>query len=341
MKSLNVNQNPGFELECYHNVRLSILDNNEDFINWFHSHFVNLVLYKSNKEIVPYIRFENHIDIYSEVLSEEPVKKVGNWVDSIKKCIDHNNYVIAFLNWSNILQSRYYKEDKDMVHECLIFGYCDKNQEFEILAFDVNGLPYTKVSIPFSILSKELDHIIDFHLRKQKWFTYYGFPVSKIIKKPFNFNSLNKQKLFFGMDRHRYISSYNNNSEFAGGCSINLYLSELFQKICDESEHHKRNDFFKQSEYWKIMNLKLILHKNIMISRIKLLKNQSFSYELIKIEEYFVKCLQELKIILALSKKFTKTMDLNYLQNISSRFNKVYEHEFRATYQMLDYLVKL
>ncbi|WP_335690075.1 hypothetical protein [Cytobacillus firmus] len=342
MKSINAHLNPGFELECYHNLRLSILMNDDNYKYWFYSNFVNLVLYKSNQEIVPYIRFENHIDVYSDLLVEEPLMKEKNWVSSIKKCIDNNNCVIAFINWSKIPQSKYFNQEKEMIHEGLIYGYCDETKHFQMLAFDVHNLPYTTIQVPFSVVSKELDRIFEsqFILSKQKWFKYYGFPITRVTKRHINHHSLNKHKLFFSLDRSRFNSSYKDNAEFATGYSINSYLSELFSEMHYENNLQQISKFTNQLDYWKIMNLKLILHKNLMINRIRLLKEVNNSPELLKIEQKFEKSLHNLKIILALTNKFKQKKESKYLLNIANQFRKVHEYELRGTYQLLEYLVK-
>lgn len=342
MKFLEVHLNPGFELECYHNLRLSILKKDEHYKYWLYSNFVNLVLFRNKREIIPYIRFENHIDVYSDILIEKPLNKRGNWESSIKKCVDSNNYVIVFLNWKNIPRSKYFNKEKDMIHEGLIYGYCDRTKHFKMLAFDVNNLPYTTIQIPFYLISNELDQLIESQsqLAKQKWFKYYGFPITKVTKKNLNIQSMNKHKLFFSLDKSRFNSSYKDNAEYATGYSINSYLSELFIEMCNEDNHEHIKKFTNQLDYWKIMNLKLILHKYLMISRIGLLKESDNDPELLKIEQKFNKCLTHLKVILALTNKFNQTKELKYLLNIAAQFRKVHEYELRGTYQILEYLVK-
>jgi hypothetical protein len=337
-KNLPVNEYPGFEVECYHNVRLSILKAFQIYSPWYNSHFVNLILKSSKSEELPLIRFEEHLDIYSEVIEEKPlIPSFSDYVKSIKEVINGEEYVVVFLNWRYIESSNYYNRS-DIVHECLIYGYDDQKQTFSVLAFEVDKRSFGKIEISYNVLHQEIERIIKYELIEQQWFAYYGFPISRIkCRKDISYQ-INYRKIFFALERGRVQGSPKIKEDFSIGFYINEYLAEYFSLISK-----KRHSLPTQFELWKIYNYKLLLHKQLMLQRLDYMAKELDleKHNILKrIREFYQQTMMKIKVNHGLTLKFQETRENELLHKISEQFYKAYDQEKRAHHLFMEFLVQ-
>lgn len=176
-KQLPINENPGFSTECYHNFRLSIIMADPNLRPWCMSHYYNLIMYRESLDTFPRIHLEEHLNIYSDVLSEQTllVKQHKSWRQEIIERLKSDTYVLLYLNWKFIPQSSFYHRE-DMIHECLIYGYNEDQQTFDTIAFEVDRKAYGTTNLSFQAVEEGINLMFDHHMYSHKWFAHYGFP---------------------------------------------------------------------------------------------------------------------------------------------------------------------
>jgi hypothetical protein len=336
-KYLPIDRNPGLSTECYHNCRLSILKSHDRFLPWVHSHFTNLKILVEDPKQFPMIRFEEHLDIYSEILIEQPLKKGVSWVNTIKTNIDKDQYTLLFLNWKYIRGSKYFNGAVDVIHEALIFGYNDKNQSFLCLGFDVNGKAFGEFELPYCECDGYVEDIIENHLYQKRWFAYYGFPISTLHVNP-SFNpKFDVTALFFALDRSKAIThDVTAKGGFANGYFVPyfmfLYIRQLEQGLSLEDSEHT---------LWNINIYKMIQHKKFNIDMMHFISKKTSNNKIIgRLIEFHIDTRKELLKVRGLSLKYQKTKRKEILQEIGTGFLTIYEFEKRINAMLKDYLVE-
>lgn len=328
---LPVNENVGFVTECYHNCRLSILLADKQFYGWYYSHFINLLYKFTPKDNFPLLQFEDHVQIYSEVLNEEPVVSNSNISLQIKNGIRHGEYFLMYLNWKNIKDSNYFGL-RDMIHEGLIFGFDDNIQSFNVLAFEVNGRRFSRINIPYDQCEKEYYEILRKKvIQDNKWFSFYGFPLMKIKLKIGEIPRIDKTKIFFSLDRWRLHTELKEYFGVVAGNHVHKYLGNFFKR-----KETINNEYY---QFWNIMIYKIIYHKLIMIERIKFInkkENNSFYNKIIQLYE---KSYKHIKAIRKESMKYQRVQQEDVLLEISKLFYNIYDLENRSISLLMDILV--
>jgi hypothetical protein len=336
---LPVHLSPGFETECYHNLRLSIIYAYPNLRQWSLSYFVNLKVQSSIHDQFPMVRFEEHLDIYNHILEETPFNSYGSTVDEVCRAIEARKYVLMFLNWSNIKSSNHYGSSTDMIHECLIYGYSHETSEFDILAFDVNGLSYGKAKISYEECKREFSRVCNENVRSHQWFAYYGFPAACIHVNDSVIVEMDYRRIFFALDRGRVSSSIKKDEIewFALGYFVPEALSHYFLQI-------SKGRPLPADEYslWNVTNYKMILQNKLMLEKIDCLLfgcGESEIKRLNRIKQFYLKRGNLLLLAIGYSKKFQKDNDPQFLFSLSETYNNIFECEKRATPILMEYLV--
>jgi len=324
---------PGLETECYHNCRLSAVLADPDMTPWFLSHFVNLKLQTSTEGTFPIIRFEEHVDIYSDVQEETPLRgKPTELVRLIRESLTRHEYVLVFMNWSHFQASKYFGH-QDRIHESLIYGFDDCKEVFYALAFDVEGKTYGATEIAYSQCARELSAIFEQHMKSQKWFAFYGFPLVTIANKQHDNKKMDTKKLFFALDRARMKGFSENGESFAMGYFVYEYLSYYFSKA-------KLSMLEKEYPIWNIMVYKLIQHNKINLLRMAYMRSIWENSELNRLFIMYDNSRKLLRTIRSLSLKYQRCLDPVDLQEIAGLFHSLYEQEKRALPIFLDFLAR-
>ncbi|WP_214482990.1 hypothetical protein [Bacillus sp. SM2101] len=280
---------------------------------------------------------EEHLEIYSEVLSEVPIYKDSSWNSSIISVLNKNHYVLVFLNWKHIRHSKYYKI-KNIVHEAIIYGYDHRKQTFNGLGFEIDGQTFGEFEITYKELERCLDLTIKDHLYKERWFAYYGFPVVSIsINNPTRSPAINKTQLFFSLDRSKvFDKDICEEGSYANGHHVYLYLSYYFEELAS----HPQKLAPKEYILWNIIQYKLLQHKKFNLGTIQQLINESENKEIKRIQGLYKQSKRELTKLRSLSLKYQQTNYIEHLSHISNGFYKVYELEKRINAFFKDYLVR-
>ncbi|MGA5691427.1 hypothetical protein [Cytobacillus pseudoceanisediminis] len=331
---LPVEPNPGFETECYHNFRLSIIFSNPQLLPWYHSHFLNITIKDSGLDQFPQVNFEEHLDIYSDIIKEETVRKQEDWIEYIRKAIQEGHYILAYLNWKNITSSSFYKKE-DMIHECIIYGFDDNTMEFHVLAFEVDNKVYGTTKIHYDVFHNEFRRVLKEDIFTQRWFAYYGFPIAKINILPCPSKNLDAKKIYFALER-----SLNNTldskkeSIYAIGYFVNDFLASYFKQLYNGRPLDK-------GEYtmWNMMIHKILLHKTVMINKMDYLSTLFDEQAAIKVKKFFEKSKKQVKLIQGYTFKYQRTSDPQFLNAISECFKKMYQLEKRTMPMLKEYLV--
>ncbi|MCK6259483.1 hypothetical protein LCY76_23205 [Fictibacillus sp. KIGAM418] len=336
-KSLAVHKNPGLSTECYHNCRLSILMGQDRLWPWIYSHFTNLKILIENPLQFPMVRFEEHLEIYSEILVEQPLKKVSSWVDSIKKNIENDRYTLLFLNWRHIKDSTYFNGTEDIIHEALLYGFNENEKVFLGLGFDVNGKTFGEFKLPYSECDQYIENILEEHLHHKRWFAYYGFPICTLHLNPSYQPLFNTTTLFFALDRSKAISKdVTAKGAFANGYYVPYFLSLYFQKL--------EQGFFlpdSESTLWNINIYKMIQHKKFNIDMMNFIAKEYPNHKVIKrLIDFHTNSKKELLKLRSLSLKYQTNKKSDILRDISDGFLKIYEIEKRINAMFKDYLVR-
>jgi len=334
---LPVDPNPGFEVECYHNFRLSILFAFfSDYRSWYCTHFVNLRLLTTEASLFPVIDFENHLDIYSDVLEEHPLDYSQDIIHSVISQIQSRAYVVMFLNWKNI--SGFNRAtNEDLIHECLIYGYNNEKKVFFALAFEVSGALYGPLELSYEECLSEYKQLICNGVRQHQWFAYYGYPAATIRLKKYN-NDGGLRKLYFAFDRLRLQSDVEigQTGLILLGPAVSLYLSKYFEGLSEGLP-------LLASEYslWNITMHKLMKHKKLMKERIEYMCQLDDAQDYSTAIELVNKCIRQLPQIRILSLKWQKTKERELLQDITRGFKSLYEWEKRLVPIMKQNLVNV
>lgn len=352
VKQLPVNANPGFESECYHNLRLSAVLAEQSWLSWGLSHFVNLIVRGRPEGQMPMVRFEEHLEVYSGVLDEHRLAEEyapragtihtdrGNHTAAIRKAIDEGQYVIIYLDWSRVPCSSYYRQGRALVHDALIYGYDDTAQVFDVLAFEVDGRSYAPVRISYAVCERELEGVIREHSESQLWFTHYGFPLSSFRVWPASGASgvqrLDTRAVYFALDRGRIQASALAPDAYASGYYVNLYLSMFFSSLADGGRVDPR-----ENDFWNIMIHKMTQHKRWMLLRIEALEQLADSPLLQHAKRYYTQTRRVMKEIRAESLKVQRQPDSSRYERLAGLFRTLYEQEKRAVPLLMEHLVRM
>ncbi|MGW9125845.1 hypothetical protein ACWGPW_12650 [Paenibacillus chitinolyticus] len=329
---LPVVESPGFETECYHNIRLSLLLAHARTLPWYHSHFMNLTLKSTGADLFPVVRFEEHLDVYSEVLEETPLVRCEDWVETARKNLGEGRYMIVYFNWRNIPCSRYYNK-QDMFHEALVYGFDDERGVVHFLAFDVNGKGYGSSEVPYGLFGREMTRLADEDLHAQRWFAFYGFPASVIRLKDGLASRPDTRNMYFALERGRVRGNGSPDETFAMGHYVNEVLSVYFRQLA-EGRPLQAKEFI----YWNIIVHKMILHKSLMLQRIIYLQTGTDSSQLDLLKNLYIKAKTEMDRVKWTSIKYQRTKASVYLHQLADNFQTLYELEKRASAMLMEFL---
>ncbi|MBO8162786.1 MAG: hypothetical protein H0Z34_03575 [Brevibacillus sp.] len=332
-RKLPVTAKTGFFTECYHNFRLSIVLAHPELTPWYYSHFCNLILQSNRDDQFPFIRFEDHLDIYSEVLEERVVLEAADWVELIRQALSNGEYILLYFNWKNIRSSLYYQK-KDIHHEALLYAYDDETETFELLAYDVEGSVYGSARVSYEECRRELERLLAEDLRSQKWFSYYGFPVQRISVKPSAPKELNLKRLYFALDRGRVKASPHHADVFAMGFYIYAYLAEFFAQLADGRYLHE-----SEHVLWNIVLNKMLQHKKLSVKRIEFFAADGDSPFLRRSRDFFEEARRHLVSIMGKSLRYQQGGQTALLKEISEAMYAIYQLEKRAAPLLMEYLV--
>ena len=149
----------------YDALPLCIILANENLKGWFYNHFISLYL-ESTRHTLGYrhhdIRYaENGIYIdycsYKEVLTFNPVNAENIYLHNeiisfLKHNLNNRNYVILFLDYYELPQTRYY-HNQHLDHEILIYGYDDEEQCLNCILYNQIG-KFTNINIHYKDIKK-------------------------------------------------------------------------------------------------------------------------------------------------------------------------------------------
>ncbi|UFJ42464.1 hypothetical protein LOK74_08245 [Brevibacillus humidisoli] len=330
---LPVTARTGFFTECYHNFRLSIVLAHPNLMPWYYGQFCNLILQASRDDQFPFVRFEDHLDIYSEVLEERAVIEADDWVDVIRQAVSAGEYILLYFNWKHIKSSDYYQQ-KDIHHEALLYAFDDETETFELLAYDVEGSVYGVTRISYDDCRQELERLVAEDMRSQKWFAYYGFPVQRISVKQTGPTEVNLKRLYFALDRARVKASPHETEVFAMGFHIYAYLAEFFNQLAQGRYLHP-----SEHVLWNIVLNKMIQHKKVMVKRLDFLAAGGSSPFLQRTRSFYEQARKHLVSIMGKSLRYQQGGGTSLLQEIGEEMREVYELEKRASPLLMEYLV--
>ncbi len=338
-KQLPIHANPGLETECYHNFRLSIVMADPSRIPWCYGHYVNLQIVSKEKMMFPFVRFEEHLDVYAGLLREEPLDNLSvGMLPAIRDAIDQGHYVIIYLNWSRLPCSNLYR-GADLIHDAILYGYDDEEKQLDLLAFEVNGKSYGTVRLPYATCEEEFAHVIEEHKHANKWFAYYGFPLSSIELESAASFMLDKRSLYFSLERGNIQPRGEKDDVFANGYPVNAYMADYFAKAA-KGQHIDPREY----GIWNIVVTKMLQHKRWMLRRLAYMWEHANGDErrmLAKCRDLYEQAKQQLMRVRVQSLLYQKTADAKHLTAISEHFHVIYEKEKRAVPLLMELLIDI
>ncbi|CAM4434593.1 hypothetical protein [Paenibacillus tarimensis] len=329
--ALPVEVNPGFEVECYHNFRLSIILSSPELRPWFYSRFVNLTLQSYEGEPFPIIRFEDHLDVYSGVLDESPCMSAeDDVVNNIKAFLKSGRYMILYLNWKHVPSSSFYG-GQDMIHEALVYGYDDRSRELQMLAFEAGGRGYGRIALSYSKCRELFGRLREENWEKHRWFAYYGFPSSS-VKVAEAYPGFDSRSLYFALERSKAAAG--SNQMKATGAAVNRLMADYFR---DRQADGGMNE--EACQVWDTMSGKTILHKKLMLQRLAYLQRGGDGKRLWPAMELYRKSYQEALHMNWASRRYRKRPDPKDLKTIADGYDSLYTMEKRANLLIMEFLV--
>ncbi|MFD2673338.1 hypothetical protein [Marinicrinis sediminis] len=335
-KTLPIHANPGLETECYHNFRLSLLLADAQREPWAWGHFVNLQLSCEASFRFPLVRFEEHLDLYAPVLKEEPLPCEGrDCIAVIREAIMRDQYVVIYLNWKHIPGSNLY-EQKDMVHDAIIYGFDDERKLLQMIAFEVEGRSYAPIHLSYELCRREFETILQEELHAQQWFAYYGFPLSAITVQNHRDMNFEASSLYFSLDRGKVGIQKGSVQMFANGYPVNEAMSDYFAQVAAGRELDPR-----EYHFWNIVIVKMVQHKKWMLRRLHYLQANNPSKLLQACQRLYEKAKQQLMQVRIDSFKYQKTGEIHYVRQLSEHFHLIYEQEKRAVPLLMEHLIQV
>jgi hypothetical protein len=332
---LPVETNPSFDMECYHNFRLSIVLSQNCGVYWQLGHFVNLTVRPAVEDRFPMIRFEDHLNVYSNILEEKPISLHENMdlLPLIRQVIDRGHYVLIYLNWGNIPGSNFYNK-QSLVHEGLLFGYNDSDETFDLLAFEVNQESYSQIKVTYKQCLDEFRRLTRDEIRTHMWFAFYGFPMAIIrIKEPLSCN-LDYTNLFFALERRGFADSDNPES-MAIGYPVHLYMSQYFSELGNGRPLQEEN-----YTIWLVFIHKMLHHNKLMLKRLQIMSSEFEDPFIERLVGFYSNSRNCLKKIKSLSIQYQRNKQVNKLFEISNMHEKVYNYEKRAATILQEVIVR-
>ncbi|MFD7524201.1 hypothetical protein [Paenibacillus chitinolyticus] len=317
---------PGFSTECYHQLRLSILMTDERTRPWLYSRFVLLKMHYAMSEQFPMLRLEDHLDVYADILKEDPVCCEGTWTDTIRSCLRAGEYVLLYLNWKHIPCSNHFRK-QDLFHEALIYGFDDAKRQFHLLGFDVGGSLYSSAAVDYDVLEREFIRHVAEDTPAQQWFAHYGYPISRLsMKEGAAFpQKVDARRLYFALDRGRSGADGGGTQVFALGYTVHEMMASYFDQL------GKGRDLdVAEYSFWNVMIYKMIQHNKFMQHRLAYLMQTEPGAVMAKVQLFYVASGKGLQRIRALSLQVQRTGAKDGPEKISLAFREVFEKERRA-----------
>lgn len=156
-----------------HATALSIVANDEDYLPWFHSNYIQLCGLKDYR-----VTYDLPLDFYMGPRKDSNYYVNTNWLtflsterqlvestcgDIIKyviACIDQNHYVALHLD-EFYMEDRWAYKSRKWDHENLIFGYDLERQIFHIIGFKGTNRKFKASEISFEVFKEAYDRIDD------------------------------------------------------------------------------------------------------------------------------------------------------------------------------------
>lgn len=123
-------------------------------LNWIMHNFIQLFKYEHFNKIesypVQHFMYTNQSCITCKEISAEIIQKENiDIISLIINCINHQQYVVIYLDEYDIPQMRFYHE-KEILHSQFIFGYNLEKQTFKILNFSKRTHHMEIIDVDFS-----------------------------------------------------------------------------------------------------------------------------------------------------------------------------------------------
>lgn len=319
------------EVECYHNFRLSIVRSFPGLMPWYYSHFINLTLQADEGELFPIIRFEDHLDVYDGVLEETPSNfSEGDVIGHIRACLLKKRYVIAYLNWKHVESSSFYRR-QNMVHEALVYGFDDNSRRLHLLAFQAGGKEYGHITIDYEAFEAVFSRLAEEDWEKQRWFAYYGFPISdvQVTEQSFGFDY---RRMFFALDRSK--AAADSPAIHPTGAQINRFMADYFRR-----KHAEGNIPQECFPIWGIMVYKTVLHKTMMLQRLEFLQKDRHGDKLQPVVALYQKAHRQAQHLSWISHRYRRLPDPKELKAVAEAYDNLYAAEKRANLLLMEFLV--
>lgn len=332
-KVLPVHLSVGLETECYHQIRLSAVLANHSLYPWFLSRFTTLTLWTDSELKFPMIRFEDHLEIYDEILNEQNIIHSSDIILSIRKTILEGAYVLIYLDYSQIPDSKYYMREST-IHEMLIYGFDDKNEQFDALAFEIHGKSFGTIRLSYEMCDTQYKHTLK-KRQEMKWFAYYGFPLAKIKIKSIS-TSINYRTIFFSLDKGRNGMNNPSYGSFAKGYAIHESLALFYENLM------KKNIVLGSKEYmlWNMSYYKLLAHNLIFQKRLDYMRNDFSKSELNRVFRMFTEVKDKLIAARAMSIKYRRYLKEEYLKGLIDTHRDIYTLELKAISMLMEMLIR-
>jgi len=325
---------------------LSIIQNNDDAINWVYNQFILLYVSEklkhgiyffphTNYNYCPYVEFE-------KMSKDWVIKKWGTLQKYICECIDMGYYITMQLNQFYISKSARYQNQR-WTHPTLIYGYNLETDEYNIADFYNNG-KYTLTVENMDCIDSAFQDSLDIARPDLPEFAFYRkmyqWSDDIILLKPFNsYRHVFKKELLLNQ-LSDYLNSENVFQKYNTG-EYNCYINE--KQVFGISVYNEAIKHFQElSGAPYIVNILYIPldHKKLMLSRVEFLIKKKYILNSQEIYDSFLGISKMIESLMNLGFKYNVTMQKKYIEEIISGITTIIDKESIAIEKLIRKLVE-
>lgn len=321
----------------HHTYLLSILGNDERTRDWIYSNYIQVYI---NKDLTENSWGEFYFPMAYEVKIFEHCKWINVQVNSeqyvdrhyedivlyIKDMLSNGYYVHLMIDYKYLSNSVFGKNNSEMVHDILIYGYDDEIQTLYCAGFMFKSSKFTLDTCTY----EEINNAYNSKAVKEE-FSYmghniYSYALAKECDYEFHIkNIIYGLKLYCNCEIPEYWKGYNycNKKKISWGLE---YYDVLKDSIC-----------YQAPEYIDIKLIYLLEdHKRMMISRLEFLGQ--LGYDLEKYKQSYVEMEQINGLLVKMAIKYNISKKTNILNQLKEKISDLKQQEYEVLVNLIAYL---
>jgi len=315
-----------------HAYYLSIMCNNEDCLSWIYCNYIHIFLMDLETSVfmdyfvsTPEHHFHPWFKASQRLSRDLILSSIPNFIKFFQEQIELGYYIWLHIDEFYISCSAAYQKQSHP-HACLLYGFDDKKENFNIAGFFKNG-KYSMSTVSYSEVEQSFlycntndcdastEHLKDLHLLKLRPNYHNGQPYQ------FDMEFIAKQMLEYYESKnpiHNFRSYYSTNLYHDWTCGLSIYkkLNNCLTLHLDKKMNIDRRPFYINWE-----------HKKLMLARIEYIRTHNYYDFVPMVYDGYKELERNTNIILYLFLKYQITQNDSCIYSAKNLLDDVYRTE--------------